>query len=75
AAWALGISPDAIRQGLEDYRPGQWRMEPMRHASGCAVIFDAYNANPASMRAAIEAFCQEFGRRPKVLVLGDMKEL
>ena len=47
----------------------------MRHASGCAVIFDAYNANPASMRASVEAFCQEFAQRPKILVLGDMKEL
>ncbi|MCX5794358.1 MAG: UDP-N-acetylmuramoyl-tripeptide--D-alanyl-D-alanine ligase [Elusimicrobia bacterium] len=75
AAWALGIPPEAIRKGLEDYRPGQWRMEPMRHASHCSVIFDAYNANPASMRAAIEAFCAEFCTEGKVLVLGDMKEL
>jgi UDP-N-acetylmuramoyl-tripeptide--D-alanyl-D-alanine ligase len=75
AAWALGIPPDAIRQGLEDYRPALWRMEPMRHPSGCSVIFDAYNANPASMRAAIEAFCEEFSVQGKVLVLGDMKEL
>ena len=75
AAWALGIPPEAIRKGLEDYRPAQWRMEPMRHPSGCSVIFDAYNANPASMRAAIEAFCEEFSAQAKVLVLGDMKEL
>jgi UDP-N-acetylmuramoyl-tripeptide--D-alanyl-D-alanine ligase len=75
AAWALGIPADAIRQGLEDYRPAQWRMQPMRHVSGCSVIFDAYNANPASMKAAIEAFCGEFSEQDKVLVLGDMKEL
>ncbi|MDD5657374.1 MAG: UDP-N-acetylmuramoyl-tripeptide--D-alanyl-D-alanine ligase [Elusimicrobia bacterium] len=75
AAWALGIPLDTIRLGLEDYRPARWRMEPMRHASGCDVIFDAYNANPASMRAGIEAFCGQFAPRPRVLVLGDMKEL
>ena len=75
AAWAMGIAPEAIRQGLEDYRPAHWRMEPMRHASGCSVIFDAYNANPASMRAAVEAFCEEFASRSKILILGDMKEL
>ncbi len=75
AAWALGIPREAIRKGLEDYRPAHWRMEPMRHASGCSVIFDAYNANPASMRAAIEAFCEEFSKQAKVLVLGDMREL
>ena len=75
AAAALGIPAEAIRQGLEDYRPGQWRMEPMSHPSGCSVIFDAYNANPASMRASVEAFCEEFPAQGKVLVLGDMKEL
>jgi UDP-N-acetylmuramoyl-tripeptide--D-alanyl-D-alanine ligase len=75
AAWVLGITAENIRQGLEDYRPAQWRMEPMRHPSGCSVIFDAYNANPASMRAAIEAFCEEFSAPAKILVLGDMKEL
>ena len=75
AAWALGIPPETIRQGLQDYRPANWRMEPMHHGSGARVIFDAYNANPASMRAAVEAFCQEFVMQPKILVLGDMKEL
>ncbi len=75
AAWALGISADAIREGLESYRPGAMRLEPLSHPSGCAVVFDAYNANPASMQAAVAAFCGEFADREKVLVLGDMKEL
>ncbi len=75
AAWAMGIPPEAIRLGLEDYRPGLWRLEPMRHDSGCDILFDAYNANPASMKASIEAFCEEFAGKEKVLVLGDMKEL
>ena len=38
-------------------------------------MLDAYNANPASMRASIEAFVEEFTGRAKTLVLGDMKEL
>lgn len=75
AAWALGIDAEAIRRGLEAYRPGRMRLEPMSHPSGCAVIFDAYNANPASMKASISAFCQEYAARRKILVLGDMKEL
>lgn len=75
AAWALGIDAESIRRGLEAYRPGRMRLEPMRHPSGCAVIFDAYNANPASMKASISAFCQEYAARRKILVLGDMKEL
>lgn len=75
AAWALGIDVETIRRGLEAYRPHDMRLEPLRHPSGCAVIFDAYNANPSSMKAAVSAFCEEYPGRRKILVLGDMKEL
>lgn len=75
AAWALGIDPDTIRRGLEAHAPGMLRQEPLPHPSGATLVLDAYNANPASMRASIEAFCDEFKARPKTLVLGDMKEL
>ena len=51
------------------------RQEPLPHPSGATLVLDAYNANPASMRASIEAFCDEFKSRPKTLILGDMKEL
>ncbi|MEK7234745.1 MAG: UDP-N-acetylmuramoyl-tripeptide--D-alanyl-D-alanine ligase [Elusimicrobiota bacterium] len=75
AAWAMGLAPDAIRAGLEAHSPGMLRQEPLPHASGACLVLDAYNANPASMRASIEAFCEEFKKREKTLVLGDMKEL
>jgi UDP-N-acetylmuramoyl-tripeptide--D-alanyl-D-alanine ligase len=75
AAWAMGIAPDVIRQGLEAHVPGMLRQEPLPHPSGAALVLDAYNANPASMRASIEAFLEEFKGRPKTLILGDMKEL
>jgi len=75
AACALGISPDMIRKGLEAHAPGRLRQEPLAHASGATFVLDAYNANPASMRASVEAFVEEFKGRPKTLVLGDMKEL
>lgn len=75
AAWAMGIAPDAIRAGLEAHAPGMMRQEPLAHASGAALVLDAYNANPASMRASIEAFCDEHASREKTLILGDMKEL
>jgi UDP-N-acetylmuramoyl-tripeptide--D-alanyl-D-alanine ligase len=75
AAWALGIDLENIRQGLEDYRPSAMRLEVLRHATGCPIVLDAYNANPDSMRAAVEAFCAEYASAKKVLVLGDMKEL
>ena len=75
AAWAIGLSPDAIRAGLEAHAPAMMRQEPLPHPSGASLVLDAYNANPASMRASIEAFLEEFAARPKTLVLGDMKEL
>lgn len=38
-------------------------------------LMDAYNANPASMKNSIEAFAQMSNSHPKILILGDMKEL
>jgi UDP-N-acetylmuramoyl-tripeptide--D-alanyl-D-alanine ligase len=43
-------------------------------AAGVIVVDDSYNANPASMQAAIAAFCQRDSRR-KIAVLGEMREL
>ncbi|UPT76098.1 MAG: hypothetical protein M0D55_11280 [Elusimicrobiota bacterium] len=51
------------------------RQEILPHAGGAALVLDAYNANPASMKASIEAFVEEYGGRARTLVLGDMKEL
>ncbi len=75
AAWAMGLAPEAIRAGLEAHTPAMLRQEPLAHPSGASLVLDAYNANPTSMRASIEAFCEEFKTKPKTLVLGDMKEL
>jgi UDP-N-acetylmuramoyl-tripeptide--D-alanyl-D-alanine ligase len=75
AAWALGIDPDTIRRGLEAHVPGMLRQERREHASGASLVLDAYNANPDSMRASVQAFVDEFAGRAKTVVLGDMKEL
>lgn len=75
AARAMGLAPDAIRAGLEAHAPGMLRQEPLAHPTGASLVLDAYNANPASMRASIAAFCEEFPARAKTVVLGDMKEL
>ena len=75
AAWAMGLAPAAIRAGLEAHAPAMMRQEALPHPSGACLVLDAYNANPASMYASIEAFCEEFRTRAKTLVLGDMKEL
>ncbi len=75
AAMAMGIDADTIRRGLEAHRPGMLRQEPLPHPSGAALVMDAYNANPASMRASVEAFMERFAAKKKTLILGDMKEL
>lgn len=75
AALAMGIDAETIRAGLEDYTPSMMRLETKTHPSGCEIVLDAYNANPASMKAAVSAFCEKYAANGKVLVLGDMKEL
>lgn len=75
AALGLGIDADTIRAGLEDYAPSMMRLEPRRHPSGCEIVLDAYNANPDSMRASIQAFCEAFPAKKRLVALGDMKEL
>lgn len=75
AAHALGLDADTIAKGLKDYQPAKLRLEKRLHPSGCHMVIDAYNANPASMRAGIEAFCEHYAADKKILVLGDMKEL
>ena len=58
-------------------RRRRWRMELHERADGLVVVNDAYNANPASMAAALEALVAIGGRRRRrtVAVLGEMMEL
>ena len=73
AAHALGVAPQAIRQGLEDLQPMPGRAAARLTDSGLRIIDDSYNANPLSMCAAVDILAGFSGRT--VLVLGDMGEL
>lgn len=75
AAVALGVDLYTIRDGLESFDMPGMRMEFLQTQSGCTILNDAYNANPASMSAAIKTLraVQGYGRR--VAVLGNMLEL
>jgi UDP-N-acetylmuramoyl-tripeptide--D-alanyl-D-alanine ligase len=53
----------------------RWRGEERELPGGGLLINDAYNANPVSMRAALEYLAERAGGRRRVAVLGDMAEL
>lgn len=77
-ACALGYRLEEIREGLAAFRPVALRAEVLA-ADGKTILLDAYNANPASMKAALEMLAA-FPRREgaasrKIALLGDMLEL
>lgn len=69
----FGVPEDQIKTAIENYRPSNNRSQWMEK-DGNAIIMDAYNANPSSMRAAIENFALLPGT-DKVMLLGAMAEL
>ncbi|MCW3149875.1 UDP-N-acetylmuramoyl-tripeptide--D-alanyl-D-alanine ligase [Stutzerimonas stutzeri] len=73
AAHALGISPEAIVAGLENLEPVKGRGVAQMLGNGVRLIDDSYNANPASICAAIDVLAGFSGRT--ILALGDMGEL
>ena len=74
AAHALGVEVDAIRLGLESFQPPDMRMEVTQLPTGVTVLNDAYNANPASMAAALRTLAASRARR-RIAALGEMREL
>jgi UDP-N-acetylmuramoyl-tripeptide--D-alanyl-D-alanine ligase len=78
AAYALGIEPAALAEGARQVRFSGLRGEELQLADGVLIVNDCYNANPVSMRAAIDhlaARADRRGARRMVAVLGDMREL
>ncbi len=73
AAIALGIYMDEIKKGLLSFTPMPMRLEEL-DKDGVHFILDCYNANPASMKAALDILGKE-PSTPRIAVLGDMKEL
>jgi len=73
AAVAIGIDPDAIAAGLAAFRPVNGRGTRRTGRNGAVLIDETYNANPDSVRAAIDLLAGQQGLR--VLVLGDMGEV
>jgi UDP-N-acetylmuramoyl-tripeptide--D-alanyl-D-alanine ligase len=73
-AYGFGASLAAIRRGLQKAKPFPMRMQ-LENWKKVGIINDAYNANPASMEAAIKALAAIKCRGEKTAILGDMFEL
>jgi UDP-N-acetylmuramoyl-tripeptide--D-alanyl-D-alanine ligase len=73
AALAIGITSEKIKQGLEAFAPVAGRLQRKSAKNGALVIDDTYNANPDSVRAAIDVLA--VAPAPRTLILGDMGEV
>jgi len=69
----MGVSDDQIKKALESYVPSNSRSQ-LIHKGENTIVLDAYNANPSSMKLAIENFAAMQGKH-KILMLGAMMEL
>ena len=72
-ALAAGVSLEKIKQGLEAFAPVNGRMQAKHIDTNYTLIDDSYNANPDSVRAAIDALKQS--GKGAWLILGDMGEV
>lgn len=73
AAQAVGASLQEIRAGLEKMESVSGRMTLREGIHGARIFDDAYNANPTSVKAALDALAKYPGER--IIILGDMGEL
>jgi UDP-N-acetylmuramoyl-tripeptide--D-alanyl-D-alanine ligase len=74
AAHALGITPEIIAHGLELFRPYDKRFN-LERVGGTILIDDSYNANPASVGAALATLADLKTEQTAFVALGDMLEL
>jgi MurE/MurF fusion protein len=73
--YVLGLTAGEIKDGLEDFKPVKGRMNILKTGKGINIIDDTYNANPDSMKAAINTLRSLKGNHTGILVAGDMLEL
>ena len=71
----LGVADATLQARVENWQPSKWRGE-LRQVGAATVYCDFYNANPASMTDAIDAFNRALADdQPRIYVLGCMEEL
>ena len=67
------VADEKIKKAIENYQPSNSRSQLIKKDSN-TIILDAYNANPGSMKAAVENFANMQGNK-KIMLLGSMMEL
>jgi UDP-N-acetylmuramoyl-tripeptide--D-alanyl-D-alanine ligase len=72
ASW-FGMTTEEIRWGVSAFVPSKMRMDIISRGDGITILNDTYNANPQSMRAAVDVLSKFSGKR--IAVVGDMLEL
>jgi UDP-N-acetylmuramoyl-tripeptide--D-alanyl-D-alanine ligase len=70
----FGINAERISAALEEYEPQNHRSQ-FKRTERNDLIIDAYNANPTSMKASLDFFTSIPSSLPKMVILGEMKEL
>ncbi len=79
AAISFGLYFDVptayIAEAIATYKPSNSRSQLIESERGNKIIADAYNANPTSMAAAIDNFFKISEGKPRLFILGEMKEL
>ena len=70
----FGMTTDEIRRGVSAFVPTKMRMDIIRRGQNITILNDTYNANPQSMRAAVDTLSKMPAQR-RIAVLGDMLEL
>lgn len=70
----FGMTLEEIAAGVHNFAPTKMRMNILPRADHITILDDGYNANPQSMRAAIQVLDGYTGEQ-KVAILGDMYEL
>lgn len=74
-ALRLAVPLAEVKVGIESANVSQMRMQTLTTPDDVTIINDAYNANPSSMRAAVETLAELRAPGKRVAVLGDMAEL
>lgn len=68
------VSVEKMKAGILNFKPGKMRMDIIEIGDKVKIINDCYNANPDSMKAALDVL-DSYGESRKIAILGDMYEL